>query len=142
MSAQDNAALAQRLYALWNSRGFEEATTLLAPGFVLHNMATGQMLEGQEGFLTFGQGWSTAFPDGVVTVERIVAGDDGAAIHFVGRGTHTGILQTPMGEVPPTGRSLDLHFCDLHTIEGGLITETWSFFDAATMMQQLGLMGG
>lgn len=61
-------------------------------------------------------------------------------VEFMGRGTHTGPLHTPTGDVPATGRRVDLPFCDVHRIEDGKITNGRSYFDLATMMRQLGLM--
>ena len=66
-----------------------------------------------------------------VTVERAVASGDQVTIEQTGRGTHTGTLQSPGGDIPATGRSVTLQLCDVFTIEGGKITSMRSYFDSA-----------
>ena len=70
----------------------------------------------------------------------MIGSDDYAVVEFVGRGTNTGPLATPQGEIPATGRAIEIPFCDVHRIEDGKITNGRSYFDMATMMRQLGLL--
>src|SRR3989442_3469135 len=54
------------------------------------------------------QSWSTAFPDSRVEVSNVLeAGDQGAG-EIVYRGTQTGPMAGPQGEIPPTGKSVEL----------------------------------
>jgi predicted ester cyclase len=71
---------------------------------------------------------------------NVIAGDNGAVIEFIGRGTHTGTLASPMGEIPPTGRRVELPFCEVYRITNGKIVGGSTYFDLAGMLQQLGLM--
>lgn len=57
------------------------------------------------------------------------------------QGTHTGPLATPMGEVPPTGKRLDMVGVTIATLDDrGLIKEEKRFYDTANVLRQLGLM--
>ena len=56
------------------------------------------------------------------------------------RSLTTGTLRTPMGDVPPTGKRVELQLCEVHRIEGGKIRSSTSYFDSAAMTAQLGLM--
>jgi len=40
----------------------------------------------------------------------------------------------------PRAKRVELHLCDIHTIRDGRIHATHAYFDAASMMGQLGLM--
>ena len=51
-----------------------------------------------------------AFPDGRHTIDRAVEIGDAVAIEGRWRGTHTGALETPQGELPATGRTVELPF--------------------------------
>jgi steroid delta-isomerase-like uncharacterized protein len=140
MSAQDNAALARKPYDLWNARDFDGAAALFAPEADWLNVAMGVTVRGPEGYKQFAQGWANAFPDGQVEVTNIVASEDGAAVEFIGRGTHTGPLVGPQGTIAATGREAEFRLCDVYQIQNGKFVGGRSYFDSATMMRQLGLM--
>jgi ketosteroid isomerase-like protein len=57
--------------------------------------------------------------------------------YFVG--THTGVLSTPEGEVPPTGRSVRLRECDILEVANGVAVAHRFYFDQLDFMSQLGL---
>jgi steroid delta-isomerase-like uncharacterized protein len=141
MSAQDNVKIARKNYETFNNRDFDGTVAQAAENVELLNVPLGVTLHGPEGFRQSVQGWATAFPDSRVEVTNIVAGEEGAVIEFRGRGTHTGPLNGPAGEIPATGRSVDIPFCEVMQIKNGKITSVHTYFDAATMMGQLGLMG-
>lgn len=61
-------------------------------------------------------------------------------VQFDFRGTHTGPLQGPNGEIPPTGRAVDVPVCDVFQLRNGKAVGVHSYFDAATLMTQLGLL--
>ena len=83
--------------------------------------------------------WADGFPDGTVTVERVIASGDYVVVEFTGRGTHTGTLVTSMGEIPATGRSLTLQLCDVMEFKDGKVRDQKTYFDTGSMMAQLGL---
>lgn len=59
------------------------------------------------------------------------------ALVFRFRGRHVGPLPTPLGEVPPTGRVIEVLTIDVLTIEGGLISELWVVSDELSRLLQL-----
>jgi ketosteroid isomerase-like protein len=68
-------------------------------------------------------------------------GDDvRAAGEFVGRGTHDGTLHAPTGAIPATGRELSAPFVWYAEVADGKITRLGDYYNAATLMSQLGLM--
>ncbi len=55
-------------------------------------------------------------------------------------GTNTGPLATPMGEIPPTGKRMDLRGASFLRIGGqDLIVEERRYYDTGVLMRQLGL---
>src|SRR5690348_11060259 len=101
MPAEENARIARSAYELWNARDFDGGVALATPDVEVVNVATGHTHRGESGLREFLQGWATAFPDAQVEVTNVVADDRGAVTEFTGRGTHTGPLVTPAGEIPP-----------------------------------------
>ena len=61
-------------------------------------------------------------------------------VEFIARGTHTGILHSAAGDIPPTGRKAEVHFCDVYRLKNRKFTRHASYYDALGMMQQLGVI--
>ncbi|HWQ13547.1 MAG TPA: ester cyclase [Roseiflexaceae bacterium] len=141
MAAQDALSIAREHYDGYNRRDFARVAELIAADAAWHNVATGEMFHGPEGYLQFINGWSEAMPDSTVQVTNLAAAGEVVVCEFTGRGTHTGPLMTPAGPVPPTGRTVDVPFCEVLQVRGGKIVGARTYFDSATMMRQLGLIG-
>jgi steroid delta-isomerase-like uncharacterized protein len=81
-----------------------------------------------------------AFPDLHVEVTSIFEKGDRAAGEIKMTGTNSGPLATPMGEVPATGKRMDLRSALVGRINAeNLIVEERRYYDTGTLMQQLGL---
>lgn len=123
----------------FNARELGRAAALAAPHAETLDVPTGEVLRGPDGVRESLQRWATAFEDGRIEDVRIVAEEGTVVLEFHGRGTHTGALATPMGEVPATGRPVDLRFCNVLEVEDGKIVRNRLYYDPATMMAQLGI---
>jgi steroid delta-isomerase-like uncharacterized protein len=139
MTPQEITAIAQTVYDCYNARDFERSASLAAEDVEIVNLATGQTFRGRAGLIAFLGGWAAAFPDSMVEVRRIVASEDGAAVEFVGRGTHLGPLAGPAGTIPPTGRTVEIPFHDAWEVRGGELSRGRLYFDSLTMLAQLGV---
>ena len=135
----DNADLAVRLHEAWNERNFDELAEATAPDSLITLVGSGDTFEGIDGARAYNEMWAAGFPDGRVTVDRVVAAGDYVVVEFTGRGTHTGTLVTSMGDIPPTGRSMTLQLCDVMEFKDGKIRRQRTYFDTGSMMAQLGL---
>lgn len=81
-----------------------------------------------------------AMPDFKVEFTLILISGDHITFEGVGRGTFTGPLTSPEGDIPPTGSSLALKFVFIAKVtKEGLIEEDRTYFDTAEQMRQLGL---
>ena len=94
----------------------------------------GQELDraGMVGMVT---GYVTAFPDMKFTMHSMIADGDMLATMWTVSGTNTG----PMGDMPATGKRIEMRGHVLCRYEGDKLAEEWELFDEALMMQQLGL---
>ena len=80
------------------------------------------------------------FPDLRVEVINIFEKGDRAAGEITMTGTNNGPLVTPTGEVPATGKRIDMRGALVGRINGeNLIVEERRYYDTGTLMQQLGL---
>jgi steroid delta-isomerase-like uncharacterized protein len=137
----DNANLATRLYEAWNRRDFDTLADLTAPDAEIVVMGTGDTFHGVEGARQYGTMWANAFPDGSITIDRVMSAGEAVVVEFTGRGTHTGDLVTSMGVFPPTGRSITLKLCDVYEFRDGKIHSQHAYIDSGSLTTQLGLTG-
>jgi ketosteroid isomerase-like protein len=99
-------------------------------------------LHGVDAFRAVIAVFPTAFPDIEFMVDTWIETDDTLVVEGRVGGTNTGPLKTPQGEIPATGRRLDLPFVDVLKARGGKISLLHVYFDRLEMMSQLGLIAG
>ena len=140
MPTHDNAATARAFIDAYNAHDWDAAVGMSTPDVEIVDVASGQRFQGPEGIRLFLQIWATAFPDSRVEATMVVADEQGAVIEFVGRGTQTGPLQGPRGDIPPTGRSVAVSFAQTFEMREGKIARGRLYFDAMTLLVQLGVI--
>lgn len=145
MAAQDNLALAHLLIDLYNSHQSdpewsEKAGATFAADSTFTNVPLGGTLPGAEGWKQYTMFFAEAFPGSQVELANIFATDDQVVIEFTGRGTNTGTLHTPMGDIPATGKSAELRHCNILQTKNGKIVSSRAYYDTMTLLQQLGLL--
>jgi len=111
---------------------------LCSPDCVMNDI--GITLRGPEQIGQYLQGYFTAFPDMSVAVRRLIVDGNSVAaeVHFAG--TQTGPLAMPTGQLPASGRTIDIEAADFITIENGQISTWRVYLDTMLFMTQLGLM--
>jgi steroid delta-isomerase-like uncharacterized protein len=132
--------LVRTVFDGFNDRDVERAATVCAEDFILEDIPAGLTLRGPDGMRLWLRTWVDAAPDARAVVERIFGEGDWVATEHHGIATHTGPLRTPTGEIPPTGRSLDLWFSENFEVRDGALRRMRVFYDGATVMRQLGLL--
>ena len=140
MAQQDNVDIARKLYEHWNARDFDRVAELMAEDGEIVIVGSDTRFRGPDGSLEFSRMWADGFPDGRVSIDKTVAQGDLVVLQFTGRGTHTGPLRSPDGDIAPTGRSVTLQLCDVHEFRDGKIRSVQSYFDSASLLQQLGVL--
>lgn len=137
-TTEENKQIVRRVTAEGvNTGNLEVFQEMLAPNYARHSQATTEMPEirGVEAMLDFLQGHFTAFPDWHEQIDLMIAEGDKVAYITTGTGTHTG----PMGDVPPTGKKVEVVNYIIQRIEDGKIAETWVGWDNLAVLVQLGL---
>ena len=135
----DNADLVRQIYEAWNNRDFDFAGEHSTPDATITMVGSGQVFHGPEGGRQFSMGWAEAFPDGRVTVDNLITSGDCVVTEYTGRGTNTGTLSTPAGDIPATGRSVTLQFLDVIEFAGDKMRAQRTYFDTGSLVAQLGL---
>lgn len=140
LTAQDNATIVRAQYDAFNRRDIDKALTLLTADVIWMNIPFDVNFTGHKGYREFINNWTTAMPDAKVEIVNVIGGDEWTVVEFIGRGTHTGPLIGRQGAIPATQKKMDMKFCELFRIKDGLICEVHLYFDAATLLNQFGLM--
>jgi steroid delta-isomerase-like uncharacterized protein len=141
VSTEENVALVGKVYDLWNDRDLESALDLATDDIEIRLVASGQTLTGREGFRRFMERFATASSDMRKHVSNQVASQEQVVSEFTLRGTHDGPLRTPSGEIPPTGKPIELNVIEVIGIRGGRIARINNYSDSATLLRQLGTIG-
>ncbi|HEX2283182.1 MAG TPA: ester cyclase [Thermomicrobiales bacterium] len=136
----DNSTLVREFYDAYNDREFDRAAALATDDYTFTMVPTGETMSGANGIRQYLEMWSTAFPDSTVEITNMVVSDDWVVVEFTGRGIHSGPLRTPTGDIPATGKQVELHFCDVVSVRDGKLAGGRTYFDMASMMRQLGLL--
>jgi steroid delta-isomerase-like uncharacterized protein len=140
MSAQGNQELARELYRAFSNGDYDTALSLASEDVEVVFTPAGQTFHGLEAFRQFMVGFKTAMPDCRLEVTSQVATEDAVVNEFITRGTHTGPLMTPAGEIPATGRSATWQVCEVWKMRDGKLASIHNYQDSATMLRQLGLL--
>ena len=125
----------------FNAHDIDGFAEVLADDVVFH--APGGMSgQGKPACAAFYASWLAAFPDGYVEVHNIHIIDDVAIEEGTFSGTHSGILPTPAGDIPPTGRRISLEYIQVLRFRHGRHVSFNLMFDRLEMLEQLGLVPG
>ena len=95
--------------------------------------------QGRPACVEFYGGWLAAFPDGQVEVQGVHIIDDVAVEEGTFTGTHSGILRTSTGEIPPTGRKVGLRYIQVLRFRDGRHASFHLIYDRLLMLEHLGL---
>lgn len=126
---------------LWNANDRDGFLALFDNSAVFLDPTTGQQLSGREELRT---GWYDAVMDGSPDreIKDAVVFGEGELVCLQGRlvGTHTGTWHGPAGDLPPTGKRIDLPFVQIFEVRDGKVTRSWQYGDRLLMLEQEGIV--
>ena len=123
----------------FNAHDLEGFTDVLADDATFR--APGGMRgDGKSACVTFFGSWFEAFPDAHVDVHGLHITDDVAVEEGTFTGTHDGVLQSPNGEIPPTGRPVRIEYLQVLRFRNGKHVSFNLMFDRLQMLEQLNLV--
>jgi steroid delta-isomerase-like uncharacterized protein len=98
-------------------------------------IATGDVHDGPDEVAGYFEETRTAFPDQRNELLALHHSDDAVIVEAMLYGTHLG----PFRGLPPTGRAFEMRFCALFLFEEDRLVCERVYFDAATILRQLGI---
>lgn len=142
MSRQELTQAAKATTEAYNEKDWNAARESLSPDIVYEEVATNRTVEGVEDVLQAWRGWAKAFPDSEGTIEQELVDDDTVVFCLRWRGTHSGPLSLPAGEILPTQKKIDIRACQVIRIEDDVAVEMTHYFDLLSLLSQLGEVTG
>lgn len=139
MSVQDNIRLIRSHYEAVNHGDIDAGAMLVDRNFEWTNVPLNLKKRGQSGYREFLDLWLKALPDANVDIKSIQANDDWVVVEFTGKGTNSGPFNGPEGPIMPTNKHIEVQFCELFQVKNGKIIRGKLYFDAASLMRQLGV---
>jgi len=106
----------------------------IAPGYIGHDPSEPDAIRGRAGFRAFIQKYLTAFPDGQIIIEDQILEGDKIATRWTGRGTHKGEI----AGIAPTGKQITVTGLTISRLDGDMVVEDWTTWDALGMLIQIG----
>ena len=136
----DLKALERRYYEAFNSRDLDRYAELFTEDVEV--IASGGIrMRGVDAMREFDRGWHTAFPDCVITLPSQTADGSVVVSENVFTGTHTGVLKTPAGDIPPTGANLvGEYVAVVRFASDGKIESFRAYLDRMELLEGLGII--
>ncbi len=135
-----NTAVVTSLYERFNADDIDGIEALCHPEVELLDVPSGVVFRGHDGIRNWMQTWKTAAPDSQTEVTSIIAAGEIVVTEHTGRGIHTGPLHSPDGEIPATGRSIELRFAEVFELRNEKITRLCAYTDTVTFLRQIGVL--
>ena len=98
--------------------------------------------EGKTACVQFFGGWLDAFPDAHVEIHYLHIAGDVAVEEGEFTGTHHGVLRSPAGDVPATGRHVTVDYIEVLRFLDGKPVSFNLMYDRLLLLEQLGLIPG
>ncbi|MFA5051757.1 MAG: ester cyclase [Patescibacteria group bacterium] len=130
----------KELFRIINIEGFSKNNTKIIDQYFAPNFIENQFgfdPKNSEGVKKVMAELHGAYPDFSMTIEDLVASEDGNTIW--GRMTARGTQQGQIGPMPPTGRKMEITVVDIMRFRDEKIVEHWGVADRFAMMAQLGM---
>ena len=137
----DVKQLAQDTVDMFNDRSFrQKAKDTTDASVIVSDKATGQEMRGVDGFVQYSDGFVTAMPDLKGTALEHKVNGNKVTSRIRGKGTFTGTLQTPQGNVPGNGNSVEIEYqLDQEFNDAGKLVHFAVNYDMQDFMRQLGM---
>jgi steroid delta-isomerase-like uncharacterized protein len=120
-----------------DANGFKACVT---SDVVYDEVGTQRSSRGAGGWVRMWEQWRKALPDLQGKIVNAVVSGNTVIQELAWEGTHSGTLLLPAGSYPPTDRRMAMRAIQVLVFEGDKVKEGRHYFDALTLLQQIGAM--
>ncbi len=127
----------QEYVEAWNGRRADRVLAFFADDCVYENLARGATYRGKAELRAWVEGTFAAIPDTTLELSSLFASGRWVGCEWVMNGTHTGDLPG----IPATGKRFSVRGATVAEVTGGKIARAADYWDLATFLRQLGVVG-
>lgn len=139
----DLAMIAREGYDSFNNDNFDAIMTMVTDDVEIVNYSFGINMQGPEAFVQVLKMLKSPWPDLKIEIVKQITGEGFVVSEAILKGTNTEPIINPDGsQIPATGRSFVLNFCEIWQIRDGKVASLHSYSDNMSLFQQLGLVPG
>ena len=132
--------LAGEVQKAWDDHDMKALVQLYAEDAIMFMPGEAEPIRGREAIENNQAAFLRAMPDFALDFSSILVSGSHVTFEGVARGTFTGPLASPEGDIPPTGKSAEVRFAFIAKVNAeGLIEEDRTYYDTADFMKQLGV---
>ena len=124
----------------YNAKDWDGVARTITSDALYDEVANRRVARGTSDVIASWKGWAEAMPDSNGTIESALVSGNTVILELTWRGTHTGPLRTPGGDLPATGNTFEVRACMIVDVSGGQARVMRHYFDMVTMLTQLGIM--
>lgn len=139
MAQQSVVDIAKAQVIAYNEKDWDKVKAGVVPGFVYDELGTQRKVQGVNEVVDLWKGWAAALPDSKASFDGEVASGNTVVLEITWRGTHKGPLMTPNGEIPPTGKNIELRACQVVEVANDKVKSVRHYFDMGSLLRQLGV---
>jgi ketosteroid isomerase-like protein len=137
MTDDANLARIRQLYEAVNAKDLDTIAGYGAPDSEWLDVPFDYTATGTNAIIDPWKSWFAIFPDATCEMQSLVAMGDHVVAQGIGRGTQRGVFHSPAGTIEPTGRTMEVRFCDVYRLKDGKIARADSYFDFYGLLRHL-----
>lgn len=134
-----NEELIRSIFAWYNADDIDSIIASVTDDFELVDIAAGETYSGATGLRSWLSISKTALPNARTYLTNLIVVEEWGASEHEGRGTHTGPLRTPQGDIPPTGKTVDAKVAEFYQFRDGKLARWIVYYDGLALLLQLGI---
>jgi steroid delta-isomerase-like uncharacterized protein len=138
VSIKDHTVAVKKLIRAFNHRDTHPLSYLISDDCEWLDITSGITFKGQKGYQQFNQRWIDGFSDGKLEITNLVSFENQVVVEYIGRGTHDGDLIGSLGTLPATGKSVELHLCDVLEFRNEQVIRGRTYYDSMSLLKQVG----
>jgi ketosteroid isomerase-like protein len=135
----DNVAAVRSAYAVAERKDLEGWINAFTPDGVFTDNSVGISYRGPD-LAEPVRNYGAAFSKMHRELGRIYVDGNVVVVQLALQGTHDGPLQTPFGELPATGKTMDAPCCDVFELQDGKIKRFDCYPEGSVIFAQLGVL--
>lgn len=138
LTDEEAKAIIDQVLQIWNEGKLALAEEVYSPDVIVKASAFPEEMVGHEAISGWVLSTRTGFPDFRMSFDEMIVKGETIVTIWSAKGTHTGVLSSASGDLPPTGKEFNILGIAINKVKNGKIVSELVVYNVLDMMQQLG----